>query len=1002
MEPNDGNGLSKFCSSCHLNEANSRKRLWISCSACASQFHCSCINLTRAQADALPGWRCSDCRQGDNVGSDPSSVRGPHIDTDGPDAAKFFEDPNIMSLGSVRVLKRIPKGARNVAASLLSEIFHDCAHKNDLTAWRRQVSFASQCFRIPDSTNSNRTLTASVKDQIAIFRESLDYGLPSSLNREDTVAVGGNNGALISLDEEDEKLGRRVSAKLADGDVRGAVRLLSSDTGIAPNCQETLNKLKERHPRSPPDIRLINPPDPDTESCLVATPEMVLKAVNTFPAGSAGGPDGLRPQHIKDLLAFSSGDARHKLLGSLTDLINLVLGGNVNLNVIPFVFGANLTALSKKNGDVRPIAVGNTIRRIAGKICSKSIQELLGNMLQPIQLGFGTKGGCEAAVHVVRDFIYSQTALRVIFKADFSNAFNTIRRDALMEKVKLYVPSVYGYVYQAYASETSLMYNGNIVHSATGVQQGDPMGPPLFALGVHSLAQEMKSPLNAWYLDDVVCGGSPEVVLRDFKLLVDHSDELGLRLNQGKSELIIINPNDEDEAPVISMFRSYAPSLEVTSLSEAVLLGSPLSESSVMPALSLKREALERLTDRLKFLNPHEAFFILKNCLSIPKFAYLLRTSPCWKFTTCLEEIDKLIQLSLQNILNVSLSDNSLIQASLPVSSGGLGVRSLVAVSLPSYLASFYSTEDIGRQLLPSYPGKHSLENIEEARARWSDLTQPDTPFPSVLTSQHSWDVPLIKRTFSNLLNGSVDLESRARLLGAAAEYSGAWLNAIPCAPIGTRLDGDAVRIAVGLRLGANLCIPFSCICGAEVDESGRHGLSCKKSLGRHPRHEELNSIVSRSLTSAGFTSILEPPGISRSDGKRPDGITLFPWRRGICMAWDATCVDTLAPSNVGLSAVGGGDAASRAERLKVEKYSELRDRIIFIPLGFETVGGWGTECKVFVNKLGSLVMEKTGEKRSKVFLVQRLSIAIQRGNAAGILGSAPRSNPLDELFRIP
>ena len=46
--------------------------------------------------------------------------------------------------------------------------------------------------------------------------------------------------------------------------------------------------------------------------------------------------------------------------------------------------------------------------------------------------------------------------------------------------------------------------------------------------------------------------------------------------------------------------------------------------------------------------------------------------------------------------------------------------------------------------------------------------------------------------------------------------------------------------------------------------------------------------------------------------------------------------------------------------------------------------------------------MEKTGEKRSKVFLVQKLSIAIQRGNAAGILGSAPRSNPLDELFRIP
>jgi hypothetical protein len=63
---------------------------------------------------------------------------------------------------------------------------------------------------------------------------------------------------------------------------------------------------------------------------------------------------------------------------------------------------------------------------------------------------------------------------------------------------------------------------------------------------------------------------------------------------------------------------------------------------------------------------------------------------------------------------------------------------------------------------------------------------------------------------------------------------------------VGTRLDDTAMRIAVALRLGAPVCIPHRCICGATVDSTGIHGLSCRKSAARHTA---INEIVKAALT---------------------------------------------------------------------------------------------------------------------------------------------------------
>ena len=145
------------------------------------------------------------------------------------------------------------------------------------------------------------------------------------------------------------------------------------------------------------------------------------------------------------------------------------------------------------------------------------------------------------------------------------------------------------------------------------------------------------------------------------------------------------------------------------------------------------------------------------------------------------------------------------------------------------------------------------------------------------------------------------------------------------------------------------------------------------------------------------MTAILEPAGLSRGDGKRPDGLTLFPWTQGKCVVWDVTCRDTLCQSNVTLTSQGAGKAAEKAEDIKLSHYQELSSTYIVKPVAMETLGSWGPLGLKFVKDIGKRIEDNTGEKRSTSFLFQAISMAVQRGNAASIRGSIPNAKSLSE-----
>jgi len=331
-----------------------------------------------------------------------------------------------------------------------------------------------------------------------------------------------------------------------------------------------------------------------------------------------------------------------------------------------------------------------------------------------------------------------------------------------------------------------------------------------------------------------------------------------------------------------------------------------------------------------------------------------------------------------------------------------------------AYLASAASTMELTSALLPARLRDVEDSGIVAAMSAWTrqasisttpasvTSTIPVPPISSAQRVQREWDEPCCKVQADRLLDMASNQVERARLLASRSAGSGDWLHALPVASVGLKMLNADVRIAVGLRLGAPIVHPHKCVCGTTVTVDGHHGLSCRHGSGRHARHNLVNEILCRSFVSTGTLATREPHNLCTSDAKRPDGVTQVPWKRGRCLAWDATCPNTFAVSHVSDSSMTAGSAAAKAESNKIQKYGDIITGVDFVPFAIETSGVWGEEALNLVAEIGRRISDVTHDPRSTSFLRQRISVAVQRGNAFCVLGTFPSTASTDRDLLLP
>ena len=241
-----------------------------------------------------------------------------------------------------------------------------------------------------------------------------------------------------------------------------------------------------------------------------------MVAMKAFRPSCADCVDGLRPGHLNDLVDPQTFEARRRSL-KMANVFSKLLRGQIPQQARDLLLAENLTALRKKNGGIRIIAVGNVFRRLASKIAAKRVILELRRQLLSVQLGVG--GRFEAAAQAVRAFVQSPVVpgSKILVKLDMHKASSTVRRDHFHEVCSPRAPSILRLTLTAYATSSHLVIDNETILSETGVQQGDPLGPVLFAMAVDEVASSVRSHINIRYLDDATIGGPEESACEDLR-----------------------------------------------------------------------------------------------------------------------------------------------------------------------------------------------------------------------------------------------------------------------------------------------------------------------------------------------------------------------------------------------------------------------------------------------------------------------------------------------------
>ena len=761
--------------------------------------------------------------------------------------------------------------------------------------------------------------------------------------------------------------------------------------GLAEQSREALLEMKAKHPQSPP------PTIPTTDILAQSfSPQEVSDAAKSFHKGSAAGPSGFRPEHLTVVLKGSPPNRSGRAETQLTRVINAMAKGKLPATVTPYICGARLHAGIKKDGKLRPIAVGNLLRRLTSKAMVRALQGKMKGLLSPHQLGVAVTGGCEIAVHAVKEAV-SRRPDKWVLQLDLENAFNSVDRSTMLAQVARLLPESLAWAVSCYGTPSLLQFGSSTLSSSTGVQQGDPYVGAAFALTLQLVIDAIQEQLprldvHAWFHDD----GSAVGTLDELQALVDIvrriGPAMGFNLNPDKSSIWCpqaLGPGEPDP---------LQRGIKRVEDSGIKLLGSPVGSSDFTKRfLEAKVEKVRSLTAELHSLqHPQLEFVLLRSCLALPKIVFLLRTTNTSTFTSTLQDFDSITREGLGRILGGPIIAQGWEQAKLPVGMGGLGLRSAEDHSEAAYACSLTSSKPLIRELL--HLSDEDLLPLPQdllssvSRKMGEENEASDEFFVGLGQKRASSKIDLKNKILlSERVKGEGCETDIARLNSVSIEgsHAGDWLTVVPSPGLGLRLQPPEFVVALRHRLGHPI---FSSAgpcpaCGQASDVLGDHAMNCAWHGERIARHNALRDTIHSTAANAALAPTKEGRFLLPGEGGRPADIFIPHWSAGRDAALDVTVINPLQAAQVHDAAATAGHALGEAHRRKLDKSWEAchGQGIEFLPLAVECLGAWHPLAIAELKKLGSALARQTGEEESTTIqrLFQRLSISLVKGNAA-------------------
>ena len=787
-----------------------------------------------------------------------------------------------------------------------------------------------------------------------------------------------------------------------EGKVAKAMRFIDHDeesaNGALACTPEVLEKLKEKHPHSrkthPSALLSITSPAPESVIFEEIDTELIMKSARSV--SGAGGPTQIDADIWKHLICSKFNKKQsEELASSIAELAKILCINNVPASHTSELLAGRLIPLDKRGGGIRPIGIGEVLRRIIAKSVASVLRCNIQRAAGTLQTCSGIESGIEGAIHAMRETFELETSEGMLL-VDATNAFNNLNREAALNNVRQVCPSFSQFLNNCYQSKTRLFISGSkeFIWSEEGATQGDPVAMDMYAVATSPLVNSLASTLDsstrqAWFADDSAACGRLQTIKVWWEKICELGPAFGYYPNASKTVLIV---KGLENLPCANSLFSQT-GIKITTEGERHLGAVIGSEEFKINYINAKVQGWVEDVKELANIaeeEPQIAYCAYTKGLC-HRWKYFQRTVP--HIATLFQPLENVIrEVLIPKIFGREISDQERALFSLPLRYGGMGIQNPVEISDSEFAASAAVTRSLTDLILQQKSDLNLLDRSEMARVKNSLLQKRNECF---------------KEHYDDLKSKETD----PKFLELAREKgSYSWLSALPLKRLGYVLNKQSFRDAVRLRYNWKIPnVPRQCSCGVQNDND--HLLICKKGGYVHIRHDALVQVEADIMKEARCKDVVTEQHLIPTKGdhlrartEKGDQSRMDIAATGVFSPMERTFFDVRvthpnAPSNRSIP------LNKLYVKHETEKKVKYEDRIVqvekgsFCPLVFSTSGGVGPLCDTLHKRLASIIAHKRKEKYGDVirFIRTRLRFALLKCVLMGLRGIRGKNTSQNE-----
>ena len=477
----------------------------------------------------------------------------------------------------------------------------------------------------------------------------------------------------------DEKEIKRFNKLMEKGKISSSIRCLTEETGGVLSLSEKINGetveaiLQRKHPKGQPiNEELIVPKDGHTlpyHSSIYDQINSTRIRKAAMKTHGSHGPSGHDADEWRRLLTHFN-QPSVELAKTVAKIARRLATSVIPMGDLEAYNACRLIPLDKNPG-VRPIGIGEVIRRIIGRSITECIKTDLKLLGSNYQLCLGQKCGIEYAIHALRD-AYQKDENQGILLIDAENAFNSLNRELALKNVANLCPSLLNAITNSYSAPSKLYVNKKVLWSREGTTQGDPLAMAMYGVAIIPLIRKLETQdvLQKWFADDGNAVGSLKNLRKILDVVETTGKGFGYVVKPSKCHLVC-KPEYVEEAKEI--FRGT----NIKIVEGHRILGSTIGTKDAVEAFideqrCIHKTLIDKLADIAK-TNPQNAYACYTKGVQ-SKLTFLSRTTPNMK--DALVETEKAVRHNLlPKMLRVdSVDDDTRTLLSLPLKLGGLDI----------------------------------------------------------------------------------------------------------------------------------------------------------------------------------------------------------------------------------------------------------------------------------------------------------------------------------------